>query len=134
MTRWLWTVATPDTTVYAIQSDHGFPKPLLGENFAGVIIRDGWAPSRRFTQAVHQTCLAQPIRRCRLPQAEHPRVWRGAASQQILASVLRTAQQRRVDVSSIQTIRLRSLCWLMWRMFFSTTPQAANEVYSHLGP
>jgi transposase len=51
----------------------GFPK-LLGENFAGVIIRDGWAPSRRFTQAVHQTCLAHLIRRCRLPQAEHPRV------------------------------------------------------------
>jgi len=73
--QWLWTVATPETTVYAIQPGRGFAEAatLLGEDFAGVIVRDGWAPYRRFTQAVHQTCLAHLLRRCRLLQADHPR-------------------------------------------------------------
>jgi transposase len=73
--QWLWTVATPDTTVYAIQPGRGFPEAatLLGEDFAGVMVRDGWAPYRRFTHAVHQTCLAHLLRRCRLLQTDHPR-------------------------------------------------------------
>lgn len=37
------------------------------------MIRAGWAPYRRFTRAVHQTCLAHLLRRCRLLQADHPR-------------------------------------------------------------
>ena len=75
MLQWLWTVATPDTTVYAIQPGRGFREAarLLGEDFAGVIVRDGWAPYRRLTLAVHQTCLAHLLRRCRLLQADHPR-------------------------------------------------------------
>lgn len=73
--QWLWTVATPDTTVYAIQPGRGFSEAatLLGEDFAGVIVRDGWAPYRRFTHAVHQTCLAHLLRRCRLLQTDYPR-------------------------------------------------------------
>jgi transposase len=73
--QWLWTVTTPDTTVYAIQPGRGFSQAatLLGEDFAGVIVRDGWAPYRRFTQAIHQTCLAHLLRRCRLLLADHPR-------------------------------------------------------------
>ena len=45
---------------------------LLSETFDGVIVRDGWAPYRRFTQAIHQACLAHLLRRCRLLQADHP--------------------------------------------------------------
>jgi transposase len=73
--QWLWTVATPETTVYAIQPGRGFAEAatLLGEDFAGVMVRDGWAPYRRFTHAVHQTCLAHLLRRCRLLQTDHPR-------------------------------------------------------------
>jgi transposase len=73
--QWLWTVATPATTVYAIQPGRGFPEAatLLGADFAGVIVRDGWAPYRRFTSAIHQTCLAHLLRRCRLLQADHLR-------------------------------------------------------------
>jgi len=59
--HWLWAFATPDTTVYAIHPGRGFPEAAstLGADFAGVLVRDGWAPYRRFTQAAHQTCLAQ---------------------------------------------------------------------------
>lgn len=59
--QWLWGLATPDTTVYAIQPGRGFEEAaaVLGADFDGVLVRDGWAPYRRFTEAVHQTCLAQ---------------------------------------------------------------------------
>jgi transposase len=38
---------------------------VLGEGYAGVLERDGWAPYRGFTHARHQTCLAHLLRRCR---------------------------------------------------------------------
>ena len=71
--QWLWAAATPDTTIYAIQPGRGFAEAasLLGADFAGVLVRDGWAPYRRFTQAIHQTCLAHLLRRCRILIQDH---------------------------------------------------------------
>jgi len=73
--HWLWAFATADTTVYAIRPGRGFvdAATILGEDFAGVLTRDGWAPYRRFVHADHQTCLAHLLRRCRLLQLDHPR-------------------------------------------------------------
>ena len=73
--HWLWVAATPTTTVYRIAAGRGFDDAaaLLGADFAGVLVRDGWAPYRRFTQATHQTCLAHLLRRCRLLHLDHPR-------------------------------------------------------------
>lgn len=73
--QWLWAATTPTTTVYAIQPGRGYPEAvtLLGKDFAGVIVRDGWAPYRRFTKAIHQTCFAHLLRRCRDLQHDHPR-------------------------------------------------------------
>jgi transposase len=65
--HWLWAFVTPDTTVYRILRGRGFEEAaaVLGADFPGVLVRDGWAPYRRFAQAVHQTCLAHLLRRCR---------------------------------------------------------------------
>ena len=73
--QWLWTVATADTTIYAIQPGRGFNEAaaLLGAEYAGVIVRDGWAPYRKFTQAIPQSCLAHLLRRSRLLLTDHPR-------------------------------------------------------------
>lgn len=59
--QWLWVAATPTTTVFRIAPGRGFDDAaaLLGVDFAGVLVRDGWAPYRRFTHAMHQTCVAQ---------------------------------------------------------------------------
>jgi hypothetical protein len=59
---------------YAIQPGPGFTEAatLLGATFDGVIVRDGWAPNRRCTQAIHQTWLAHLLRRCRLLHTDHP--------------------------------------------------------------
>ena len=87
----LWAVATPDTTVYAIQRGRGYPEAatLLGEDFAGVIVRDGWAPYRRFTSAMHQTCLAHLLRRSRELLTDHPRATFVADVRTILQQALR---------------------------------------------
>ncbi|MEO6323852.1 MAG: transposase, partial [Thermoanaerobaculia bacterium] len=53
------------TTVYAIEKGRGYPEAalLLGEDYAGTIGSDGWAPCRRFVFADRQACLAHLIRR-----------------------------------------------------------------------
>ena len=53
-------------TGYDIAGGRGYrdAERILGEGFAGVIERDGWAPCRKFTGAAHQTCLAHLLRRC----------------------------------------------------------------------
>lgn len=73
--HWLWVAATPTTTVFRIAPGRSFDDAaaLLGADFAGILVRDGWAPYRRFTQATHQTCLAHLLRRCRLLRGDHPR-------------------------------------------------------------
>lgn len=73
--HWLWVAATPRTTVYAIQPGRGFDEAaaLLGADFTGVLVRDGWAPYRQFEQAAHQTCLQHLLTRSRELQTDHPR-------------------------------------------------------------
>ena len=73
--HWLWVFATPDTTVYAILPGRGFDEAatVLGADFAGVLVRDGWAPYRQFTEALHQTCVGHLLRRCRTLQIDYPR-------------------------------------------------------------
>lgn len=72
---WLWVFATARTVVYAIQNGRGLDEAaaVLGAEFDGVLVRDGWAPYRQFDQAAHQSCLAHLIRRCRETAAAHPR-------------------------------------------------------------
>ncbi|HEY0875810.1 MAG TPA: transposase [Vicinamibacterales bacterium] len=71
---WLWAFATPETVVYAIQAGRGFPEAaaVLGADYAGVLVRDGWAPYRQFAQAPHQTCLAHLLRRSHDVAEAHP--------------------------------------------------------------
>ncbi len=88
--HWLWAFATHDTTVYTIRPGRGFvdAATILGEDFAGVLVRDGWAPYRRFVHADHQTCLAHLLRRSRLLQIDHPRSPFAARVQQRLQQAL----------------------------------------------
>ena len=72
--HWLWVFATPDTTVYAICPGRGFDDALtvLEADFNGVLIRDGWAPYRCLDDALHQTCVAHLLRRCKHLRDDHP--------------------------------------------------------------
>ena len=95
--HWLWTAATPQTTVYRIQPGRGWPQAveLLGKHFAGVIVRDGWAPYRRFAAATHQTCLAHLLRRVRTLRDDHPRSRVVADIQAALQQALRLRDEAR---------------------------------------
>ena len=64
--EWLWAFVTLRVTVYAIQPGRGYEQAalILGEHYAGILGRDGWAPYRQFLEAEHQTCLAHLLRRC----------------------------------------------------------------------
>ena len=64
---WLWAFVGDQVTVYRIAGGRGYQDAMkvLGDDYAGVLERDGWAPYRRFTHARHQSCLAHLLRRCR---------------------------------------------------------------------
>jgi len=64
---WMWAFSSDKLTVYSIQPGCGCEQAsfILGDDFDGFLVRDGWAVYRRFTQAVHQTCVAHLLRRCR---------------------------------------------------------------------
>lgn len=63
---WLWVFTNQRQTVYRIAPGRGFAeaKEILGADYDGVIVADGWAPYRRFEAALYQTCLAHLLRRC----------------------------------------------------------------------
>lgn len=63
---WLWGFATGRETVYRIEGGRGFAQAaqVLGADFGGVLVVDGWAPYRRFSEATLQTCLTHLLRRC----------------------------------------------------------------------
>lgn len=63
---WMWAFSSSQVTVYAIQPGRGFEQAavVLGDDFAGFLVRDGWSVYRQFAQAMHQSCLAHLLRRC----------------------------------------------------------------------
>lgn len=66
LSAWLWAVTNGRETVYAIHRGRGYAEAasILGEDFAGHLVADGWAPYRCFEHATLQTCLAHLLRRC----------------------------------------------------------------------
>lgn len=64
---WLWVFVGDHVTVYDIASGRGYAdsSPTVGEDFAGIIERDGWASYRLFVHARHQTCVAHLLRRAK---------------------------------------------------------------------
>jgi len=72
--QWLWAFVTPETTVYAIQPGRGLAQAavVIGQDYPGVLVRDGWQSYRQFTHALHQTCLAHLLRTCRRLLLDYP--------------------------------------------------------------
>ena len=80
ISHWLWAFVTPETTVYAICPGRGFDDAttVLGADFDGVLVRDGWVSNRCYRAALHQSCLNHLLRRCKELQEDHPdSLWAG---------------------------------------------------------
>ena len=97
--------------MYLIASGRGYEHAceILGEDYSGVLERDGWAPYRRFTNAKHQTCHAHLLRRTGeliadsvAGQARVPH-----AARRILKDALALRDQRDQDVIDAQEFGLR---------------------------
>jgi transposase len=78
---WLWTAATTEATAYWVADGRGFEQAceVIDPDYEGVLVREGWAPYRRFTEATHQTCYAHLLRRCRELLTDLPGFARGTA-------------------------------------------------------
>jgi transposase len=103
--EWLWVFVGEDITVYAIQPGRGYAEAaaILGEDFDGTLVRDGWAPYRRFEDARHQTCLGHLLTRCRenLETAVRGTARVPRAVQRLLTAALELRDRRDADSISV---------------------------------
>jgi transposase len=65
--QWLHVAVSARITVYAILPGRGYEQSvmILGAEYDGFLVHDGWAPYYRFAFAFHQSCLSHLLRRCR---------------------------------------------------------------------
>ena len=63
---WLHAIVGDGATCYEVAADRSsaVTKALLGADWAGVLIHDGWSPYDTFKKARHQQCLDHLRRRC----------------------------------------------------------------------
>ncbi|HMC11060.1 MAG TPA: IS66 family transposase, partial [Pirellulaceae bacterium] len=63
---WLHDLVGPDATAYVIDPTRSsqVAERILGRDYAGVMIHDGWSPYDTFPNARHQQCLGHLLRRC----------------------------------------------------------------------
>ena len=135
--QWLWVYATPSTTVYAIQPGRGFDQAaaILGADFTGVLVRDGWAPYRQFDQAAHQTCFAHLLRRCRELQTDHPRARLPHQVQAVLQHALRVRDRHAagaISAHGVAVARGHLLAQLNGILEQPTTVPAVRRFAAHL--
>ena len=65
--QWLHVAVSAQVTVYAILPGRGYEQSvvILGAEYDGFLLHDGWAPYYRFRFAFHQSCLSHLLKRCR---------------------------------------------------------------------
>jgi len=63
--HWLWVFVTNLATLYVIRPGRGqeVPAEVLGADYAGRMIHDGWRPYDAFKKAIHQQCLRHLLHR-----------------------------------------------------------------------
>jgi transposase len=65
--QWLHVAVSAEVSVYAILPGRGYQQSilLLGADYKGFLVHDGWAPYYRFERAFHQSCLSHLLKRCK---------------------------------------------------------------------
>src|SRR5207248_6815611 len=63
---WLHAAVADKAVAYLINRQRGAEASalLIGWDYAGKLIHDGWASYDKFRKAIHQTCLGHLLRRC----------------------------------------------------------------------
>jgi Transposase IS66 family. len=80
---WLWVATATGLTVYNVAEGRGYDEAceILDGDYDGVLVRDGWAPYRRYQHALHQSCTAHFLRRCNEMIENNPGWARGTPRQ-----------------------------------------------------
>ena len=117
LSHWLWAAVTPTTTGYAICAGRGFDdaQTVLGADFDGMLVRDGWVVYRRYTHGVHQSCLQHLRRRCEHLLEDHPHSgWAGQVQDTLQAGLALRDRRDAGDLSDhgLTTARGRLLARL----------------------
>ena len=101
--HWLWAFATPTATAYTIRRGRGFADAaaMLGADFRGTLVRDGWCAYKEFHHATHQSCLAHLLRHSRDIVADYPRVAWPARVHRLLLRALALRRRRDQGVVSV---------------------------------
>ena len=65
--QWMHVFVSAQVTVYAILPGRGYQQAvvILGQDYPGILVHDGWAPYYRFALAFHQSCLGHLLVRCK---------------------------------------------------------------------
>src|SRR3989441_1258638 len=64
--QWMHVAVSAQVTVYAILPGRGYEQSrvILGADYDGFLVHDGWKPYYRFAAAFHQSCLGHLLARC----------------------------------------------------------------------
>jgi transposase len=136
---WLHVFVGENGTCYDIGNRSGeLAERLLGADWSGTLIHDGWAVYDGFTTARHQQCLAHLLRRCRelLETATRgavrfPRAVHATLRHALLLRDRRDAGQLSPHGLAVATGRLRER---LWRLIEERKRNPANErLAEHLG-
>jgi transposase len=100
---WLHVAVSQDAVAYLIAHQRGVEASalLIGEDYAGKLIHDGWAAYLRFWRAVHQTCVGHLLRRC------HDLLDGGGASRATRGAVVFPRRVKALLQESLETRDLR---------------------------
>lgn len=138
---WLWVFSSPTVTIYAIRAGRGarsseVPRAILGEDFDGILIVDGWA-AYDVLECRKGRCVGHILRRARdLAQEAAPNDARYLGKlMEILKDAIALAAQRprlsaRLFALAAGVIEERFDAWLT---FFGYNPSAAlKKLVRHL--
>jgi transposase len=130
---WLHAAVGPQATVYVVDPTRAadVAAGVLGWDYAGVLVHDGWAAYDRFLEAVHQQCLAHPLRRCRdlLGSATRGAVYLPRAVAELLQAGLDLRDRHaagQVSDHGLAVARGR-LAWRLSDLVFPPKTNPANE-------
>jgi transposase len=130
---WLHVFAARRATCYEIDPtrSHEPAERLLGLDWPGDLVHDGWAPYDRFTEARHQQCLAHLMRRCRelLETAVGGAVRFPRAVLEVLHDMFALRERRNEGLVSPRglAVAIGHLRSRLWRLIEPRKRDAANE-------
>lgn len=140
--QWMWVFVTDYVTLYVIRPSRSgeVAREVLGADYAGRMIHDGWSPYDSFEQATHQQCLAHLLRRAGtlLEQATRGAVRFPRKVKALLLDALRLRDQREAGTisdhglaSARGRLRKRLDRLLAWRLSHRGNRTFRNHLARH---